>query len=764
LLRGGRIVKVTLLTFLLALVAPGSPVRAAVQVVVGATPIVDGEAKAPGDITVINEKLAFALAVESAVPYGAARGALIDVAPVTNGKAGRDCVVFADFIPNNWSAWPNTYQHVEILERGPEQARIRTLRDWGAVTISTVYTLKANADYVDIQTTMSNGGSATLRDLLSGLTLWPKGGFFLGVPGLSQFGKGSAEGALADRVVAYDQSWTVTLHAPYFDHIGSGSRDLYRLHTLAPGQTWTIDGRLQVSASGDLEPVIQAEIERKHLRSGVLRGVVKERDGAAVDQPVIVIEKHAELYAWVLGRGGRYELTLPEGTYTLYATAKNHSQSRTIPVTVTADTSETRDFHDVERAGLVHFRIVEGRNGKTLDARIAITEGQKPSIGFLGRKVFFTELDRKGQADVLIAPGEYQFTVSSSGGFLAESVPVKLKVMPGRAQTVKVAVTTLFDPTSMGWYSADMHHHSDQAEAVTPPADLARSELAAGLNLLFVSDHDSTVNHAALQRIADRRRIAFIPSVEFSPSWGHFNAYPLILGQRLAIDPSTAAIDAIFKEARRQGAIVVQVNHPFIPYGYFASLETGSAKGGFDPTFDLIEINAANFYDDQRVLHRLWDFWNAGQRYYLSAGTDTHDVWNEESGRVRTFAHIDAKVTAQTFAEALKAGHAYVTYGPLIYPSAMFGEELRVKSDQPFVLGFALKSVDGLKQAELIGGGTVLKTDSFAGSPRETHVQFSLTTKHAAWYALVVEDRHGRKAYTNPVWVAVDDSLGATGR
>src|SRR6202789_1669644 len=155
---------------------------ASVQVIVGPTPIIDGEAKASADITVVNEKLAFALAVASPVPYGVPRGAIVDVAPVVNGRIGRDCVVFADFIPNNWSAWPNTFQHIEILERGPQRAVIRAVRDWGRVTVTTVYTLESNADSVGIRTTRSNGGPA-LSGLLSGLTLWPKGGYFFPVPG-----------------------------------------------------------------------------------------------------------------------------------------------------------------------------------------------------------------------------------------------------------------------------------------------------------------------------------------------------------------------------------------------------------------------------------------------------------------------------------------------------------------------------------------------------------------------------------------------------
>jgi hypothetical protein len=727
-------------------------VGAAVRVMVGPTPIQDGEAKSAGDITVVNERLAFALAVGSLVPYGVPRGAIVDVAPVVDGKVGRDCVVFADFIPNNWSAWPNTFQHIEILERGPKRAVVRTVRDWGKVTVTTVYTLESNADAVRIRATMSNGGAA-LSGLLSGLTLWPKGGYFFGVPGLAGMAEGKSDGALADRVVAYDEKWTVALHAPYADHIADGSMDMYQLHTLAPGESRVFDAWLQVGSSGDLTPIIAAEIARRHLASGAVRGVITGADGMAVETPVVVIEKQGKPLAWVLGRHGEYELRLPVGDYTLYATAKNYSQSERVPVRVTADAAAVRDFRDLQIPGSVQWAVTDARNGKPLDARISIAEGQKPLVEFLGRKTFFTELDHKGRLEVPIAPGNYLFTVSAGGGFLAERQQVTLQVVAGQAQTANVAVTPLFDPAARHWYSADMHHHADQAEAVTPPADLARSQLASGLDLLFVSDHDSSVNHRALQAIADRRGMAFIPSIELSASWGHFNAYPLLLGQKLAIDTGTATIGEILKEGRRQGAIVVQVNHPFIPYGYFTSVSAGVAPGGFNPAFDLMEINATAPADDEKVLHTLWDYWNAGHHYYLSAGTDTHDVWRFESGAVRTFVHIDGAVTPKAFAQALKDGHGYVTFGPLIYPSVMFGDELKVKPGEPFTLSFDLQSVAGVKQIELIGAGVVLKTESFPAASQQAHVDFPLSTKSRTWYSLIVEDNQRHRAYTDPIWV-----------
>ena len=726
--------------------------HAAVQVIVGPTPIPEGEAAAAGDITVINEKLAFALAVGSPVPYGVPRGAIIDVGPVMGGKPARDRVVFADFIPNNWSAWPNTFQKVDIVERGPQQVIIRTTRDWGNVTIATTYTLRSDADRIEMQTTMTNTGDTPQAGLLSGQTLWPSAGYFFGIPGLGDLQQGPATGALADRAVAYDEDWSITLHAPYMDFVGSRSKDLFLQHTLQSGESRTFNAWLQVGPRGDLGPVVAAEIERGQLPAGTLRGSVAARDGKPVNEPVVVVSKQGTPYAWSFGHDGRFDMPLPAGDYEIYATGKGYSQGKPVRVRITPGAVKSVDFGDLEPPGQVDLTVIEARTTQPLDARIVITAGQRQLVEFLGRSTFFTELDRKGRLQASMAPGNYGFTVSSGGGFLGPGQTVTLDVRPGLTATSKIALTRLFNPPASGWFAADLHHHADQAEGVTPPEYLARSQLGAGLDLLFVSDHDSTANHAPLQKIADARGVPFIPSLELSPSWGHFNAWPLRPGLPLAIDTATATIDEVLGEARRQGAIVVQSNHPFIPYGYLASLGAGLVPGGFNPAFDLAEINSDVPYDTI-VLEAIWRLWNEGHRYYLSGGTDVHDVWNHESGRIRTFGRVDGPLTPVSYAEAVRNGHAYVSYGPLIEPAVMFGSDLKVKPGVPFPLAFSLRSATGLKQVKLIGAGTLVFTQDFNDAPQAARVEFKPTATGHTWYSLEVEDVAGLKAYSNPIWV-----------
>jgi hypothetical protein len=731
------------------------PSVAKVSILRGPTPIPAGAARSAGDITVVNEKLAFALAIQSPAPYGVPRGALVDLAPVVDGHIGRNRVVFADFIPNNWSAWPNTYQHVTVLKDAPDEAVIEADRDWGAAKVATRYSLKSGSDQIRIVVTMTNEGSLPLNNLRSGVTLWPNSGFLFAVPGLAGVEDGPARGALSNRVVAYDADWAVALHAPYLDHVGYGSKDLYQTHSLAPGESRTFEAWLQVGASGDLAPIVAEEIERRRLPSGVASGAVSDASGHLVDQPAVVILKDGQVYAWTLGRRGRYSIALPVGDYAAYATAKGYSQTPPHDLHVTSGGGGVHNFAGLRPPGRLTFQVTRKDTGAPLDARITIEAGQKPVVEFLGRRTFFTELDRKGMVDVALAPGDYDFKASYAANVLAAPAEVKARVASGRSQSAKAAIDILFDPRAKGWASADLHHHADQAEAVTPPADLARSQFAAGLDMLFVSDHDSTVNHRTLQAIADRRGAPFMPSVEISTSWAHFNAYPLRLGEPLKIDTSKTDIGAVLAEARRLGAQVVQVNHPFIPYGYFASLDAGVAPGGWNPGFDLVEINAANMGDDAKVLAKLAAFWTQGDRYYLSAGTDTHDVWNTLSGGVRMFAHLDGPLTPATFAAALKAGHGYVTYGPLIFPDQMFGDDLKVSPSAPSSLGFDLKAVDGLKSVSLVGKDGVVATKDLTAAGRETHVAFEVRASASTWYALNVEDQAGHHAYSNPIWVDV---------
>lgn len=719
--------------------------HAAVRVIVGPTPIPGGQAKARGDITLMNDRLAVAIAVQTAPPWAIPRGALIDAAPVIDGRIGQDHLTFADFLPNSWSAWPSTYQRVRVITDTPALGVVRAVRNWNAVRIETTYSLKDGEDNVHILVRMTNEGAKAVTNILSGLVLWSRGGYFFGVPGLAHTTTGSRSGALSDRIVGYDRDWLIALHEPVFDRFAYGQRDLYLRHSLRPGESRTFEGWLQVIGRGDMAPVVRAEIARRALAAGTVSGTVTDTAGRPVAAPVVLVEKAGIPFAWVAGRDGHYSIDLPAGDYSLYASTSGYSDSARVRLTVPKNGTVQHDFTGLEPPGRLEIAVTDAATHVPLDARIDIEAGQKPVVEYLGEHTFFTALQPKGRAEFVLAPGSYVLSVGFGAGFLSQPRHVPVNVAPGKTQALQISIVRLFDPGKTAWYAADMHHHADQEDGVTAPVYVARSQLAAGLDVLFLSDHDTTVNDATLRAIAAARGVPFIPSVELSPSWGHFNAFPVRPGAQVTLDMSQASVQRVFREAHRMGAAFIEVNHPYDPgEGWFGSLKRGVANGGFDGDFDFLEINGAQAENDAETLASAWKSWNAGKRYYLAAGSDTHDVWNDHSGDARVYVHVQGPLTAAAFLAGLKAGHAFVTHGPLVFPDHSFGSRVAPGT----ALGFTLEAVAGLERATVIVDGRPRKTVNYHGEQTARLV----VPAAGRWDALIVEDQARKTAYTNPIW------------
>ncbi|WP_203141436.1 CehA/McbA family metallohydrolase [Marinobacter mangrovi] len=743
-------IKTTALTLGLTL-ATGHAL-ADVSVERGPTPLRNGDAKAAQDIQLRNDHLVASIAVNSAPPWGVAPGGIIDAAPVHNGKPARDKVSLIDFIPNNWSSWPTTHQDFTIVENGPERGVVKVQRDWEGVELTTTYTLDAGADQIHVVTEMLNDSDKAYKDILSGYVMWPDGGHLFGPAGMHGTEEGPTDAAFADWSAAYDEDWGFVLHAPYMNYIDYDARDLYKKHDLAPGESRTFEGWVQVLPDGSIARAVESAIQRKGVAAGEVSGKVETVDGDTVSDPVVVVEKNGKPYTWAMGHEGHYNLQLPTGEYRLYATARSYADSAPVDVMVTADGQQTVDFDGVKAPGTVHFNVTDAQTGEPRDALLKIKEGQKPLVGFLGKETYFTDLKRVGQREIPIAPGDYVFEVAYGENFLSQPTNVKVHVDSGETTDQAVTVTQTTSPNDRHFYSADMHHHSDVLDGFTPPEYVIRSELSAGLDLMLLLDHDTTRNLHEAAKLAASRNVPFIPSIEISASWGHFNPYPIDPDADYRINSGTASIQDIVGQREALGAEAIQMNHPYIKYGYYTNVENGTATGGYFPRFDLMEINIEGEYE--KTLHKAWDHWSHGERIYLSAGSDVHDVWQHRSGAVRAYAQVPGAVDAQNFVAALRDGHAFVSFGPLIYPDHAFGDDLTFKQGDSTTLGFDLEAANGLKSIQLIGqGGQVVDEQTFDDSPTQGRAEFDITVDEDTFYAVVVEDADGKKAFSNPIWI-----------
>ncbi|WP_419307758.1 CehA/McbA family metallohydrolase [Chromohalobacter israelensis] len=725
--------------------------QADVSVTRGATDIPDGEANHAQDITIANDQLAFALAVESRPPWGVPRGTLVDLAAVKDGEIDLDRVAFADFIPNNWSAWPNDGKEVEVVEESAERAVIRVSRNFGEAMVTTTYTLEAGSDRVHLETVLDNQGDEPLEAIRSGFTLWPDTGYLFGVPGLGDAKETEASDALTDRMVAYDRDWAFALHAPYFDRINYEGQDMYLEHSLKSGESRRFEGWLQVVPEGDLAPVVANEIERKQQDSGEIHGTLRDSDGNAPPNGVVMIEKEGAPYAWTLADDGEFSMSLPAGEYRAYATAEGFANAEPVALEVTDGSERELNFDGMRGPGTLSLDIRGTENDTPRDARLTILEGQQPPVEFLGKQTFFTELDPAGHAELKLAPGDYRLAVNAGAGFTARQQTLEVSLETGEEIDKTVEIERLVEPNDDHWYGADLHHHANVLEGTTPPTTVVRAQLATDLDLTFISDHDSTANHDTFRKLSAERGVPFIPSIEISPSWGHMNPFPIEMNGELEVDPGTDDVQEIVKDAHRLGAEVVPMNHPYNAYGYLSNLGDGKVPGGFTPGFDLLELNAE--VDNEPTIAAAHRFWDQGTRLYFTAGTDTHDAWNDLTGRIRMMGHVPGELTPRAFARALKDGHGYATQGPLLFPEKhMFGDSLRLVEDAKGEWMVNATAVNGLAEARLIGqGGEVLATQSLDGT--DATLTFEIPGDAKGWVALEVDDADGDTAWTNPLWL-----------
>jgi hypothetical protein len=82
-----------------------------------------------------------------------------------------------------------------------------------------------------------------------------------------------------------------------------------------------------------------------------------------------------------------------------------------------------------------------------------------------------------------------------------------------------------------------------------------------------------------------------------------------------------------------------------------------------------------------------------------------------------------------------------------------FGDRLTVPAGAEFHLAFTFESLAGIRSVELISAGESVAHRTFVHDPQRTRADFTLRAERPGWYALVIEDAQGRKAYSNPIWV-----------
>lgn len=394
-------------------------------------------------------------------------------------------------------------------------------------------------------------------------------------------------------------------------------------------------------------------------------------------------------------------------------------------------------------------------------------------------EVHFTGVSEPGVVQFELQPGEYDVEVESGVNFTTLSERIRIQVSDAPIEQT-VALESQTNPAAHNYYSADLHLHSWAShDGMTNPEAFLVSQLAAGLDVAFVSDHNTSVSperfafgHRNLLDFAGLREMPVILGMEMTTEeLGHLVTYPLEEGSYIETEPEKTALEYA-KEARRYGASVVQAAHPLsggIREGYFFH----KAEPLFTASFDAIEVlnlreaeHEYRFDTNRATLEEAFAFWNRGARYTAVAVTDNHDakMLYPTVGSARTYVYVDGLFSADTFLQSLQNQHAFVSAGPMIYLTAnggaIPGDDVWLTPGDAVQLQLQIESIQPLQEVRITRNGETVAQLPVAGNVAS--LNWEDVPQSDGWYAVEVFGEDPKYwAMTNPVWVNLDQRPSA---
>jgi len=725
-----------------------------------------GENQNADDIVLKNSKIAFSVGAASKGPFGAPRGGIFDVHAY--GRT-RDQLALLQFAVNNFGQWVE-YATVEVTEKTESKIVVTATGAWAdhpEVKSTTQYSLEADSNLIAVKSTVKNEGAVETGNLYTGIALSTENQQ-IWLPGLGDHKDRKFDPFPKDQLTdtwaaAYGGNLILGAHTKpaHFTHISAADTwvDLWKQVNLKPGETSEFDFVLQIEESANLGRVLEAHYVLNNIATGNLEGTVKTQKGEVVHNPSVIVLKNEKPYIKVTGdQQGVFSQKLAAGEYKVVVRSASYTESETKSITIAEGQTVKLDFADLLGPAPVTFKVTSKNQG--VDAQIrAFLNGNLLDVIFTSPAP-----DKVGTITREMPAGHYEFKINAGAGFTREWATQEFDVEPGKPATVNIELPEKkYAPAAKNYFAADTHLHTQYSfDGTTKIDDFLVSQLAADLHVMFISDHNSVAGHDPFQKLAQARKLPFILSEELTTQrWGHFNPYPLNKGAQIQWSGSP---NEMFTESKQKGnAQLIQVNHPMVSTrDYFRHL----SDSDYVPDFNAAEVYNASFGpDDEETIQQMYKFWNEGKKYTAVAVTDDHNAYAVEldTGTPRTYAYVQGDLTTQKWLDALKAQHAFVSFGPLVYASignSIPGDTVGLAAGSKAELKAELNSITPLKKAVVIKNGQALKEFDLTKNDETISLEISAED---AWYVVrVYTATTGVEAMTNPIWVKVGGATTAS--
>lgn len=628
--------------------------------------------------------------------FGREQGAIVDVGVHTLGAdALRQLATYVEV--------DGSRRRVRVSEVVPVEGAVPAVEVRGVVNhrrlrlpVTTIVRLPATADVVEIITRVQNDGDrpATMRVIDE--VRWDDAPPF--APGLGRLASGGTfvvpwfARAAEDVSYAYAARWTDSSVRFELHPMPGATRPLDRAVVLGGVATVPPGGKLRAvrglfAAAGDVARVFAAAarfhrqpLERVRGRTQGLGAGAELAILDAQDRPFLEAELPAD---------GSFAIDLPPGRYALETATYGRLPPPRRTIDVGAGVTPFVLLPALDAPAELTLHVRDAQTGEGLAAR-GVVRGVSPTADpVLGPPskaagAGYAVHTRTGEARVTVPAGRYRVSVSHGPEWTLHGEDLLLR--PGAEAVVEAELARVVD--TAGLVACDLHlHAAPSPDSQTTLEDRIVSLVAEGIELAAATDHNQVTDYApVVEALGLAGRIVTIRGDEVTsetPHIGHFNVYPW---DGAAGDPgipfegqSPVELFAAIREA--QPRALLQVNHPwgdnatgyFTLFGY--DVRTGRADAPFfDARFDAIEVWNGMWLGDSAIMDASLDgfvaFLVRGQRVIGTGSSDSHHMVNQWAGYPRTYAYVDeddpARLSADAVVEALRAGRAFVTTGPIV--------------------------------------------------------------------------------------------------
>ena len=378
------------------------------------------------------------------------------------------------------------------------------------------------------------------------------------------------------------------------------------------------------------------------------------------------------------------------------------------------------------------------------------------------RQAFYVD----GQYQGKVPAGTYE--IVATRGLEYRAYHSTLQVKEGQITQLTVPLDRYVDMPSKGWYSGDAHIHLTRDVVADPVVwgMVAAEDVYVG-NLLEMGNiagtHFKQPKEWGKASRFERDGHFILSGQEDPRTWFFGHTIHHNLQQPLHLPSSEYFLyDEVFNQSHRQG-------------GVSGFAHAGWGQRGADPAqMDrgmalLAPFGVVDFIEVLQRGRLTYDGWyrmlNMGLRVSPAAGSDW--PYSDFPGIVRNMVKLDGPLNLDRWFESFRAGHTYVTNGPLIeftVNGQQMGSELRVKRGTK--LNIAISSqlnpdVDKLDRVELVAWGDVVQSEKAQGSDKAA-LKTQLTAERSMWIAARA---YGQRqdpgnlviAHTAPIYVVVDD-------